>query len=101
MINTDWMSESLNKIHKQSNFEKYKEYMAQPGDGTLSKRLYELRGDAWLKTGSLSNVSAITGYIKSQDGNLYSFAMITQNFTQPQKDVKSFEDEIIKLIYNR
>ncbi len=101
VINTDWMSESLNKIHKQSNFEKYKEYMAQPGDGTLSKRLYELRGDAWLKTGSLSNVSAITGYIKSQDGNLYSFAMITQNFTQPQKDVKAFEDEIIKLIYNR
>ena len=101
IINTDWMSEALSKLYKQSNFEKYKEYMAQPGDGTLSKRLYELRGDARFKTGSLSNISAITGYIKSQDGNLYSFAMITQNFTQSQKEVKDFEDEIIKLIYNR
>ncbi len=101
IINADWMSDVLNKLYKQPNFAKYKEYMAQPGDGTLDKRLYELRGDARLKTGSLSNISAITGYIKSQDGNLYSFAMITQNFTQSQKDVKSFEDEIIRLIYNR
>ena len=101
LIYADWMSDALNKIYDSKNFEKFKAYMAQPGDGTLDKRLYELRGDAWLKTGSLSNISAIAGYVKSQDGNTYSVVLMEQNFTKTQQEIKAFEDEIIKLIYSR
>ena len=75
--------------------------MAQPGDGTLSNRLFDLRGDAFLKTGSLSNVSAISGFVKSQDGNDYAVAIIVQNFMEEQTKVKKFEDDIIKLIYSK
>ena len=88
-------------MYEEKDFEKFKEYMAQAGDGTLSDRLFDLRGEAWLKTGSLSNVSAIAGYIQSQDGNMYSVAIITQNFKESQKEIKKFEDKIITLIYNR
>ncbi|MCD7879487.1 MAG: D-alanyl-D-alanine carboxypeptidase/D-alanyl-D-alanine-endopeptidase [Candidatus Gastranaerophilales bacterium] len=101
LLYADWITTALNKLYKHKDFEQFKDNMAQPGDGTLSSRLHDLRGEAWLKTGSLSNISAIAGYIKSQDGHVYSIAILTQNFTEPQKDVKSFEDEIIKLIYNR
>ena len=101
LISANWMTEILNKIYKDKNFEKFKEYMAQPGDGTLSKRLYDLRGDAWLKTGSLANISAISGFINSQDGNTYIVTIFTQNFIEDQQDIKNFEDEIIKLIYSR
>ena len=75
--------------------------MAQSGDGTLNNRLYPLRGEVWLKTGSLSNISAIAGYVKSQDGHTYSIVILTQNFIQEQSTVKKFEDEIINIIYNR
>ena len=75
--------------------------MAQPGDGTLSNRLLDLRGEAWLKTGSLSNISAISGFVNSQDGNTYAISMITQNFTEEQQKVKEFEDKIINLIYSK
>lgn len=101
LVSADWMTDVLREIYKDKNFDKFKEYMAQPGDGTLSERLYDLRGEAWLKTGSLSNVSGISGFVNSKDGNTYAVAIYTQNFLDNPKDVKKFEDEIITLIFNR
>ncbi len=101
LIYADWMTETLNKLYKMKNFEKFKAFLAQPGEGTLSDRLFDLRGDTWLKTGSLNNISALTGYVKSQDGHIYSVAILTENYTKDNSDVKAFEDELIKLIYNR
>lgn len=97
----DWMSDALVKLHKKENFEKFKENAAQPGEGTLSNRLLELRGSARLKTGSLSNVSSIAGYVKSKDGKVYALAVLIQNFKQNQSEIKQFEDEIIRIIYNK
>jgi D-alanyl-D-alanine carboxypeptidase/D-alanyl-D-alanine-endopeptidase (penicillin-binding protein 4) len=101
LMSASWMTDALNKLYKMQDFYKFKEYMAQSGDGTLTNRLYNMRGEAWLKTGSLSNISAIAGYVKSQDGNTYSVAILTQNFIEEQPKIKSFEDEIIEIIYNR
>ncbi len=97
----DWFTSALAKLYKMGGFEKFRENMAQAGDGTLYNRLYDLRGEAWLKTGSLSNISAISGYVKSQDGHTYAVAVLIQNFTQKQIEIKRFEDEIIKIIYDK
>ena len=101
LFSVDWMTTALNKLAKRKDFEQFKENMAQAGDGTLSNRLHSLRGEAWLKTGSLSGLSGIVGYVKSQDGHTYSVAILTQNFLDEQSKIKSFEDEIIKIIYNK
>ena len=101
LVSAEWMTNTLIKLNKEKDFEAFKEKMAQPGDGTLSNRLFDLRGDAWLKTGSLSNVSSIAGIINSQDGNKYAVSIIVQNFIEEQPKVKKFEDEIIKLIYSK
>lgn len=101
LVSVGWITDSLVKLNKEKDFESFKEKMAQPGDGTLSNRLFDLRGDAFLKTGSLSNVSAISGFVKSQDGNDYAVAIIVQNFMEEQTKVKKFEDDIIKLIYSK
>ena len=101
LISADWMTKALDKLYKHKNFEQFKENMAQPGDGTLTNRLHDLRGEVWLKTGSLSNVSSIAGYVKSKDGHTYSVAVMIQNFTEPQSKVKEFENEIINIIYDK
>ena len=101
LVSVGWITDSLVKLNKEKDFESFKEKMAQPGDGTLSNRLFDLRGDALFKTGSLSNVSAISGFVKSQDGNDYVVAIIIQNFIEEQPKVKKFEDDIIKLIYSK
>ena len=101
LMSVDWMTTALNKLAKRKDFAQFKDNMAQTGDGTLSNRLHDLRGEAWLKTGSLSGVSGITGYVKSEDGNTYSVAILIQNFIVEHEKVKTFEDEIIKIIYNK
>ena len=101
LLSADWMTRALDTIYKHKDFAQFKEYMAQPGDGTLANRLHDLRGDVWLKTGSLSNVSALSGYVKSADGQTYSVALLIQNFNKPQPQIKDFEDEIINIIHGR
>ena len=78
-------------------------------DGTLERRLREtaatnnLRG----KTGTLSNVNALSGYVMTRAGELLIVSMMGNNYTGPGRDVTSvmdqicvllaeFEDEIIK-----
>ena len=101
MMYTDWMTDALLVLYKEKNFDKFKEHMAHPGTGTLKYRLSELQNGAYLKTGTLAHVSSITGYITSQDGNIYAAAIITQGFNQNSKEVKAFEDKIIRLIYSK
>lgn len=101
LLSADWITQALNMLYTRKGFDQFKDKMAQAGDGTLSNRLFDLRGEAWLKTGSLSNISAIAGYVNSQDGRTYSVAILTQNFIDDQQKIKEFEDEIIKIIYNK
>ncbi len=101
LVYAAWMTNALDKLYKLNDFNQYRENMAQPGDGTLANRLHDLRGDVWLKTGSLANVSSLAGYVKSQDGHTYSVAIMIQNFTEPQQKVKEFENELINIIYNK
>ena len=72
--------------------------LAQPGEGTMSNRLLNYRGSFYLKTGTLSNISAITGYVLADNGKTYSVAIITQNFIYPMVDVKIFENQMLEAI---
>ncbi|MCB0712113.1 MAG: D-alanyl-D-alanine carboxypeptidase/D-alanyl-D-alanine-endopeptidase [Ignavibacteriae bacterium] len=51
-------------------------------DGTLRKRMKGTRaeGNVHGKTGTLKNVSALTGYVTSADGEMLAFAMITNGY---------------------
>lgn len=100
LVTADFMTSALLQLYFIPEFSKYKEYIAQPGEGTLSNRLLDLRGFVWLKTGSISNVSALTGYVKDKNNDDYTVAIIIQNFSKTQKDVKEFENKIITEIHN-
>lgn len=100
LVTADFMSSALLQLYFLPDFGKYKEYIAQPGEGTFSNRLLDLRGFLWLKTGSISNISALTGYVKNKKNDEYTVAILIQNFSKSQKDVKEFENKIINEIYN-
>lgn len=98
LITTDFMTNALNAIYKNKSFDEISEILAQPGDGTLSNRLLNLRGSVWLKTGTLENISGLTGYVKADNGKIYSVAILIQNFNSPVKQIKEFENEIINSV---
>lgn len=69
------------------------------GEGTLSSRLLYLKGNLRAKTGTLSNVSSLAGYVSTQNGHKYVFAIIINDPKSSAKDKKLLEDEIIKTLY--
>lgn len=100
LFSVDWMTEALVKIYNnKALYQKLKDNMAQPGDGTLSSRLYSLRGSVWLKTGTLAGVSGLTGFVTDSKGKTHVVAILIQNFITDANSVKSFEDEVIKAVY--
>lgn len=100
LISVDWMTDALDKIYTLNYFNYIKDNMAKSGDGTLKDRFIDLRGNVWLKTGTMSNISGLTGYVIAKNNKIYSVAILTQNFTNPQVDVKALENQILYSLYN-
>jgi len=71
-------------------------------DGTLAGRLKGTRaaGNAHAKTGSLSNVRSLSGYVRSADGEVLLFVLLANGFTVPQRVVEAAQDQIVERLAN-
>ncbi len=69
-------------------------------DGTLRRRFQ--RGPAHrkvrAKTGSMSYVVTISGYVTTQDGTPLAFAFYCNNFSVPNRIVRQTQDQIIAIL---
>jgi serine-type D-Ala-D-Ala carboxypeptidase/endopeptidase (penicillin-binding protein 4) len=71
-------------------------------DGTLRRRMRKtgVRGNAWMKTGSLNNVRSIAGYVKSRSGALYIVVMMHNGKTAQSKGYR-LQEQVINWVYRR
>lgn len=69
-------------------------------DGTLSTRFGDSPGAGRVhaKTGSLSHVSALSGYIQRTDGRWVAFSILVNNYRAPAVEVRGVMDRICNLI---
>jgi serine-type D-Ala-D-Ala carboxypeptidase/endopeptidase (penicillin-binding protein 4) len=69
-------------------------------DGTLSSRFGEspAAGRIYAKTGSLSHVSALSGYIRRLDGTWLAFSILVNNYNNRTAEVRGVMDRICNLI---
>ncbi len=95
LITADFMTDALNKIYVNKQEDFIRNTFAQAGEGTFSNRLLNYRGEIFLKSGTLANISALTGYVKAENGKMYSIAILIQNFTYSDRQVKIFENKLI------
>ena len=69
-------------------------------DGTLRERLVgtAAEGIARAKTGSMSRVRALAGYVESAGGEPLAFAILANNFSAPAADVTRVIDEAVAVL---
>jgi D-alanyl-D-alanine carboxypeptidase/D-alanyl-D-alanine-endopeptidase (penicillin-binding protein 4) len=78
----------------------YESFPVAGTDGTLSYRMKDspAQNKVHAKTGTLSGVSSLSGYITADNGHLLAFSVILQGFTGSAKETKDYEDKICSIL---
>jgi D-alanyl-D-alanine carboxypeptidase/D-alanyl-D-alanine-endopeptidase (penicillin-binding protein 4) len=71
-------------------------------DGTLGPRMKGTKSEnnVHAKTGSLANVRALSGYVRTADGERIVFSIIANNFNVPTAAVDAITDQIVERLAN-
>lgn len=99
IMTSDFMTSFLVKIYSDSNFEIFESYMPSPGEGTLKNRMLYFKDNLKAKTGTLSDTSAIAGYITTRKGKTYTFDIMINDAKTSPADKKNIEEQILRNVY--
>jgi D-alanyl-D-alanine carboxypeptidase/D-alanyl-D-alanine-endopeptidase (penicillin-binding protein 4) len=71
-------------------------------DGTIAERMRHTRaeGNATAKTGSISNVRTLSGYVRSRDGEMLVFSLLANDFNVPAATVGWIADLVVEVLAN-
>lgn len=96
LVTSEFMTDFL--VKNFSN-EDLKDNMPVPGEGTLKNRMLYFRNNLKAKTGTLSDTSAIAGYIQARNGETYAFDIMIRDAKTTASDKKNIEEQILRQIY--
>ena len=98
LLNAELLTKLL--IYMYHNFELMPEYMASLPiagvDGTLKNRMQGMSTEKVLraKTGTLSGVSALAGYTKTADGEVFAFGILISHYVGSATTARGIQDKI-------
>ncbi|HZK76122.1 MAG TPA: D-alanyl-D-alanine carboxypeptidase/D-alanyl-D-alanine-endopeptidase [Candidatus Kapabacteria bacterium] len=71
-------------------------------DGTLENQMKgtPTQGNVHAKTGSMTGVRAISGYLTTSDGEPIAFSILANNYTVPGSEIGKLEDEVLLRLVN-
>ncbi len=74
--------------------------MAMPGDtaGTLERRLPGFQGRVAAKTGTITHVNALSGYLTTDGGRELVFSILTNAAARPARDVRAAMDRVVEAL---
>jgi PBP4 family serine-type D-alanyl-D-alanine carboxypeptidase len=80
----------------------YNSLSAAAVDGTLKYRMVSSTAAQAVhaKTGSMSHIRNLSGYLRGRDGELYLFVMMMNNFSVPSAQISALQDDICTLLYD-
>ena len=96
LVTADFMTNFLVKQYAADNG--YKDMLSKAGEGTLKNRMLYFKDTLNAKTGTLSDVSAIAGYIKTRKGNLLAFDIMINDPKSKPSEKKMLEEYILRAI---
>ena len=71
-------------------------------DGTVQARMRRTRAEsnARVKTGSISNVRTLSGYVRTRDGEMLAFSILANGFAVPAVTVNWISDLAVEVLAN-
>ena len=97
LISPEAIVSILEVMRRSPNFTVFYEALPIAGvDGTIRTRMRDTpaQGNLRAKTGTLSMVRSLSGYVRTADGRLLEFSMLCNNWTTPQAAVDRVQDTI-------
>ena len=90
----------LTEMHQMPWAAEYRDAMAEPGeeDSTLENRLNGLEGRVFAKTGTISNVNSLSGYLVRDNGQEIAFSILSNGSGMPASRVRGAIDEIVRAL---
>ena len=100
-VTTDALVRLLESVYKKPEiYSKFLTLLPVSGmQGTLKRRMLNLKATVWAKTGSMHDASSLAGYLKSATGTILIFAMITNYYDGSIQKLHHMEDHIIYALW--
>ncbi len=99
MFTPGQFDEFLTRIYYDPNFEVIKLMLARPGEiGTLNKRFQGI--NIFAKTGTMSGISSLIGYVFDKNNIPYSFVIVSNNYLGPKLKYAQLEEQIVRILIN-
>lgn len=70
-------------------------------DGTLSNRYKNspAKGNVFAKTGTISGVASLSGYIKTKKENWLAFSILIQNYVGSSTEARKIQDKLCEILF--
>jgi D-alanyl-D-alanine carboxypeptidase/D-alanyl-D-alanine-endopeptidase (penicillin-binding protein 4) len=104
LISARSLVQLLRAMHNHPYGEAFENTLSVSGkDGTLSGRMGGVKyaGRMKGKTGSMTRVSALAGYLQGNNGELYAIAFMFNNFRTTLPRVRAIQDQILERLVER
>lgn len=98
LVSPETLVRVLDAVRRAPAFPVFRDALPVAGfDGTLAGRMRGTRGDgnARGKTGTLSNVRSLSGYVTTRDGRVLIFSILCNNYVVPTAAITRVQDSIV------
>ena len=93
-------TDTLSVMFRHPSGQLYRDSLSLAGqDGTLSKRMTDLKGRVFGKTGYIGGVRTLSGYIQTRAGRWLCFSILFNQVPGPVRAFEDLQDEAVHVLY--
>jgi len=94
------VTQIMSRMSKTAYAEGWRDALAAPGeeDSTLENRLGGFESRVQAKTGTISNVNSLSGYLEDDAGRVMIFSILTNGSGLPSSQVRRAIDGVVRII---
>ena len=103
LMTVEELSSLLVNMRDHKHFDIYKKSLSIAGiEGSLENRFdRSLSGKVYGKTGYVSGVRSLSGYMQAKSGQTLAFSVVTNNYTEKTAYIDYLQEKIVRQIYKK